>query len=650
MGSVGVEDPWENWSYEYHEDFLPQKGTPQKLNSIDARMQNMVTRNNKLWAVHHIYIPADNPERCAVQWWCFDTDGSVLERVRIDDPGNEYSFAFPCIAVNANEDVLVGHGVFSENQYAGAGYSFKSYLDDDNTMRSYYQYKDGRAPYYKTYGGGRNRWGDYSATFVDPVHDVDFWTMFEYAELPGNQDEWGTWWAFIQPSFPPQADFTSDEILIPVGETVNFTDQTLGIPTGWSWTFSGATPVNSTDQNPVDILYDQEGIFDVMMIAENELGIDTIIKEDYVEASTTILPEVNFKADKLVPCTGETVMFTDLSEYSPIQWEWQFDPLTVSFVEGTDQTSQNPMVVFEQADTYAVTLEVWNLNGSSEKTVFEMISAGGYPPYLKETFEEESLKPEEWIIENPDDDMTWEIFDVAGSFPGNKAAGVDFFHYYNLDERDRLITPPINLETVSSAVLNFQHAYAKRLLPLVDSLLVYLSDDCGNSWTKVFAGGEDGSGNFATHPLTDVFWPAEKDDWCMSGWGARCISIDLTPWAGQSNIRIAFESFNKYGNPLFIDNIEISQYVDLDETDQVADNIRIYPNPVNEVINLFIEDHSDFSELLLINQFGQLLYKAEMIGSKSHYTIKRQLNWAPGIYYLKAAGSDKSVIKKVIFY
>jgi len=46
-----------------------------------------------------------------------------------------------------------------------------------------------------------------------------------------------------------------------VGETVNFTDLTSGIPSNWNWTFSGGTPSESTNQNPENILYDTEGTF-----------------------------------------------------------------------------------------------------------------------------------------------------------------------------------------------------------------------------------------------------------------------------------------------------------------------------------------------------------------------------------------------------
>jgi hypothetical protein len=56
--------------------------------------------------------------------------------------------------------------------------------------------KAGEAPYYRTFGGPRNRWGDYSATCVDPVDDTTLWTIQEYAKTP--ESTWGTWWGKLE--------------------------------------------------------------------------------------------------------------------------------------------------------------------------------------------------------------------------------------------------------------------------------------------------------------------------------------------------------------------------------------------------------------------------------------------------------------------
>src|SRR5204862_7976584 len=58
------------------------------------------------------------------------------------------------------------------------------------------------APYTKDFGI-ETRWGDYSATMVDPINDLSFWTLQEYAATPGTESQWGTWWAFMDLAVPP---------------------------------------------------------------------------------------------------------------------------------------------------------------------------------------------------------------------------------------------------------------------------------------------------------------------------------------------------------------------------------------------------------------------------------------------------------------
>jgi PKD repeat protein len=46
------------------------------------------------------------------------------------------------------------------------------------------------------------------------------------------------------------ANFVADQTTINVGGTVNFTDQSVGNITSWSWQFPGGNPATSPDQNP----------------------------------------------------------------------------------------------------------------------------------------------------------------------------------------------------------------------------------------------------------------------------------------------------------------------------------------------------------------------------------------------------------------
>jgi uncharacterized repeat protein (TIGR01451 family) len=181
----------------------PQLGTTQLIDSGDARMQKCSYRNGSLWCAHHVFLPATTPTRSSVQWWQLSTAGAVQQRGRIDDPSGATFYAYPSIAVNANNDVLIGYSRFSASQYASANYSFRSSCDAVNTLQSDTVLKAGEGPYFKTFGQGSNRWGDFSSTVVDPANDIDMWTIQEYAATPigmGTTDgngRWGTWWGKV---------------------------------------------------------------------------------------------------------------------------------------------------------------------------------------------------------------------------------------------------------------------------------------------------------------------------------------------------------------------------------------------------------------------------------------------------------------------
>jgi hypothetical protein len=109
---------------------------------------------------------------------------------RISDLARWYYY--PSIGVNANGDVAIGMSGSSTTEYAGGYYTARRSTDSPGVMQAVATLKTGERPYYKTFGGTENRWGDFSATVVDPDGNLRFWTVQEYAATPDNT--WGTWW------------------------------------------------------------------------------------------------------------------------------------------------------------------------------------------------------------------------------------------------------------------------------------------------------------------------------------------------------------------------------------------------------------------------------------------------------------------------
>lgn len=86
------------------------------------------------------------------------------------------------------------------------------------------------------------------------------------------------------------ADFEASDVILATGASINFTDKTLGTPTSWSWEFEGGTPATSTDQNPQNIAYNQEGIYQVRLTVSDGTNTDTETKTYFilVGQSTTL--------------------------------------------------------------------------------------------------------------------------------------------------------------------------------------------------------------------------------------------------------------------------------------------------------------------------------------------------------------------------
>jgi len=102
---------------------------------------------------------------------------------------------------------------------------------------------------------------------------------------------------------PPVANFLASDSVICVGECISFTDLSSGNPTSWEWTFSGATPGTSTQQNPTNICYNTPGVYSVKLVVFNANGNDTLEKTNYITVLSA--PSVTASATPASICQGD---------------------------------------------------------------------------------------------------------------------------------------------------------------------------------------------------------------------------------------------------------------------------------------------------------------------------------------------------------
>jgi len=451
----------------------------------------------------------------------------------------------------------------------------------------------------------------------------------------------------------PAVDFTADPLLIPYGCAVNFKDLSSGVPTFWNWSFPGGQPATSAEKNPSGISYDLPGIYDVQLIAGNSAGSDTLVKAGYIIVSDTVQPVAGFYASPRIFCNiNETVTLTDTSKYCPYAWQWSITPSTYTFVNGTAADSQHPQVRFTENGAYTVSLTILNSNGISSSVKEDYIVVGGYLLPFAEDFESGDFITKGWTIDNPDNLVTWDIAEVAGNTPGNMAARMNFFEYsVPPGRRDKLISPVLNFSSTNPVFLTFEHAYATRYTSFSDSLIILISEDCGISWERIFAAGEKGQGTFATVPkTTTAFVPSTSDDWCGGGWGSACYVIDLTEYANKEGMQIAFETYNRFGNNLYIDNIAISRTTGTIEYADQLHSILIFPNPTDGLVSIVSNKQVDDLHLKVFNSQGSLVMQKEL-PSGSALNASVDLGGMPkGIYLFSIRGKNGIQQSKIVLH
>ena len=207
-------------------------------------------------------------------------------------------------------------------------------------------------------------------------------------------------------------------------------------------------------------------------------------------SSATAPPVANFVANNTTPAIGTQVNFTDLSSNTPTSWSWSFSPTSVSYLNGTTSTSQNPQVQFPDPGLYEVTLTATNAFGSDAETksnYINVINCNNNPLPFTENFSG-IIIPTCWTqIDNQGNGQVWEFGTITNQTPnpilnGNYAyLNSDDYGSGNSQNAD-LISPTFDLSSYSNVSLQFNHSF---LQWAGSSGKVSYSINNGSSWNDL---------------------------------------------------------------------------------------------------------------------------------------------------------------------
>lgn len=150
-----------------------------------------------------------------------------------------------------------------------------------------------------------------------------------------------------------------------------------------------------------------------------------------------------------------------------------------------------------------------------------------------------------WKIKNPDADSTWRFFNFSpkGLCINNQWPGAS-------GKQDWLVLPTSNFVRWGKVKVKFRYAYQYSGNAKADSLAFKISFNCGSSYKTVW---QKGGKQLATVPdsSTTYFIPNPAQ------WKTDSIVFD-TMLDFRSSVRMAFVNLSAGGQPIYLDNLEIS--------------------------------------------------------------------------------------------
>ena len=251
----------------------------------------------------------------------------------------------------------------------------------------------------------------------------------------------------------------------------------------------------------------------------------------------------SFSANNVNPCVGATVQYSDLSTGAVTSRTWSFPGGTPS-----TSTATSPTVVYNTVGSFNVSLTVSDgaTNNTSSQTNY--ISTAGAIIPLSENFEGAIDPPTGWLNnDNTTQNVKWVKTNTASGFGiGGASMLFDNYSWNNVGEKDEIQLKRIDLSGYSNPKLYFDVAYMA-YTGYSDSLNVFLSTNCGATFTKIYT---KGGTVLSTAGSSTINFVPTAAQW-------RTDTINLSAYAGQQNVVIQFQNVNGYGNKLYLDNMNV---------------------------------------------------------------------------------------------
>ena len=379
--------------------------------------------------------------------------------------------------------------------------------------------------------------------------------------------------------------------------------------------------------NPFETIYDVE-VLDILE-PQSETFCSSTVNPSFVIVNNgdstlhTINVLVNLNGEELTNYTWEGTLLSGESIIETIN----------GFTIDEDDTQKHELQVQVSLDNI-YEKDIFN------NSLLQRFSYHGFTeaPFI-ENFESNSLETNNWKVENIDADRTWLIEEAEGIDNSTLSAKMPMYNYYNIGQRDVLISPNINLNEETEYNLYFSYAHQHRNIgSFEDSLVVEVSADCGVNFYRVFAKGGE---NLETTDTLDLnFEPLFSSHW-------KNETIVLSEYVpGATSIILKISTVNGKQNNLYLDNVFISSEEEFKISEELTNTFSLFPNPANSTIQLVCTGIKNKSTKVdLVDLSGRVLETKKLLENKLNWDIS---NYETGYYIFKVKSPSGTINKSFI--
>jgi PKD repeat protein len=336
-------------------------------------------------------------------------------------------------------------------------------------------------------------------------------------------------------------------------------------------------------------------------------------------------------------CFGESVTFKDLS------WNGETVDRVWTFEGGSPSSStfSSPTVVYNISGKFKVTLKVTNSLGESEIVKEEFIEVmpkvADWASPFKEDFDGQfssSLWPRETI-----ETYGWQIL-KGNSYSGERCMVGVIDNSTPVNQKFNFYSPNFDLSRHKdlSPKLSMRMAYSLRQAGAGERIIIYGSNNCGKTWLALR--GLIGSTTMFSKAGNNPGWaPTSQNEWKIIE-----VNLDQHGFASSTSLMLRFELTSSGGNSVYIDDINVDQFVLSTPFNTLANNqIRVFPNPSNGSFTVQSDGINEAINIEISNPLGEIVRSLVSIKSETEVNLP-----ASGMYLLRIYNESFSTIKKVI--